>query len=55
MTTHRDICLMVAIRAGMAESVPSGLGGSSVSPVEGGAPRASNGGSPWYTTLGGRG
>ena len=43
----RDICMRVAIRAGMAESVPSGLLGSSVSQVEGGAPRAANGSSPF--------
>ena len=46
VAAYRDICMRVAIRAGMAESVPSGLGGSSLSPVEGRTPRAANGGSP---------
>ena len=39
------ICMRVAIGTGMAESIPSGLRGSPVSPVEGGPPRATNGSS----------
>ena len=40
--THKDICVKVAIGAGMTESVPSGPRGSSISPAEG---RTTNGGS----------
>ena len=45
VATHGDVCMMVAIRAGMTESIPSGLMGSSVSLVEGRAPRATDGSS----------
>ena len=40
--THGDICMRVATGAGMMKSIPSGLRGFSVSPAEGGAPRAAN-------------
>ena len=45
VATYRGICVRVAIRAGMAESISSGLRESSVSLVKGRVPRATNGGS----------
>ena len=45
VAAHGDICMRAAIGAGMMESIPSGLRGSSVSLAEGIVPRAANGGS----------
>ena len=41
VASHGDVCVRVAVRAGMMEFIPSGPRGSSVSP-EGGMPRATN-------------
>ena len=38
-------CELVAVRAGIVESIPSGLRGCPISLVEGGTPRATDGGS----------
>ena len=45
VATCGGVCVKVATGIGMAESVSSGPGGSSVPSVEGGAPRATDGGS----------
>ena len=43
MCQSADICMRVAIGAGMTKSILSGLRGSSVSLAEGRVPRATNG------------
>ena len=45
VATHGRVCVRVATGTGMAEPVSFGLRGSSVPSVEGGAPRATDGGS----------
>ena len=45
VAAHGDVCVRVAIGTGVAESIPSGPRGSSVSLVEGRAPRATDGSS----------
>ena len=44
VATHRDVFMRVATGAGMMESVPFSLRGSSVSLAGGRSPRATNGG-----------
>ena len=45
VAAHVGICVKVAVRIGMVESVPFGFSGSSVSLAEVGAPKAADHGS----------